>query len=60
MVDIVKFLAAAIFGGGLAWGAMKAEVSNIKEVIKEHGTHGERLATIEAKLDIILKQTMQR
>ena len=59
MVDMIKFVVAALFGGGLAWGAMKTEVANIKEAIKQHQTHGERLATIEAKLDILLKQTVK-
>ena len=58
-MDIIKLVIAALFGAGLAWGAMKAEVANIKETIKQHQTHGERLATIEAKLDILLKQTVK-
>lgn len=59
MMDIIKFVIAALFGGGLAWGAMKTEVVNIKEQIKQHASYGERLATIEAKLDILLRQTLK-
>ena len=55
-MEVVKLVIAAFFGGGIAWGAMKSEVANIKETIKHHQTHGERLATIEAKLDLLLTQ----
>ena len=57
MVDIIKFAAAAVFGGGVAYGALRTEIQIIKDQVKQYNGHAERLATIEAKLDILLNKT---
>lgn len=55
MVEVVKAVVASLVGGAIAYGYMKAEVAQIKEAIRTQSTHAERLAAIEAKLDILLK-----
>lgn len=53
--EITKAVIASILGGGVAYGYMKAEINQIKEAIKSQHSHAERLAAIEAKIDILLK-----
>lgn len=43
-------------GGGIAYGSMKAEINHIKRTIEDMSKHGERLAAIEAKIDLLLKK----
>jgi hypothetical protein len=57
MIDIVKILAAALFGGGVAYGALRTQIQSLKETMKQYNGHSERLATIEAKLDILLNKS---
>jgi hypothetical protein len=54
MMEILKFIAAAVFGGGVAYGAFRTEISSLKEAVKLYQPYGERLAAIEAKLDILI------
>ena len=55
MVEIIKAVIASILGGAVAYGYMKAEINQIRETIKSQHSYGERLAAIEAKIDILLK-----
>ena len=52
--DVVQSAISAACGAGIVWGGMKAEVKMMKEQINEHKLYGERLATIEAKLDFLI------
>ena len=54
-MEIIKFVAAAIFGGGVAYGAFRAEITSLKDAVKLYQPYGERLAAIESKLDILIK-----
>jgi hypothetical protein len=56
MVEIIKAVVASILGGGIAYGYMKAEIAQIKQSISAQSNHAERLAAIEAKIDILLKK----
>lgn len=56
MVEIIKAVVASIVGGAIAYGYMKAEIAQIKQAIQQTQTHAERLAAIEAKIDILLKK----
>ena len=53
-MEVVKFVVAAIFGGGIAYGALRTEIASLKETVKLYQPYGERLAAIEAKLDILI------
>ena len=55
-MEIVKFIAAALFGSGVSYGIMRAEIKSIKEKIAEGRMYGERLAAIEAKIDFLINQ----
>jgi hypothetical protein len=55
MVEIVKAVIASALGGAVAYGYMKAEINQIKRTIEAQSNHAERLAAIEAKIDILLK-----
>lgn len=55
MVEVVKAVIASILGGAVAYGYMKAEINQIKQTIQAQSNHAERLAAIEAKIDILLK-----
>jgi hypothetical protein len=37
---------------------MKAEINQIKQAIQQHQSHAERLAAIEAKIDILLNKNL--
>lgn len=54
MIEVIKAVAATLVGGAISYGYMKAEINQIKQAIQQHQTHAERLAAIEAKLDILL------
>jgi hypothetical protein len=56
MIEIVKAIIASVLGGAVAYGYMKAEINQIKEAIRSQSNHAERLAAIEAKIDILLKK----
>ncbi len=56
MVEVVKAVIASIVGGAVAYGYMKAEINQIKTAIQAQSNHAERLAAIEAKIDILLKK----
>ena len=53
-IEILKFIGAAIFGGGVAYGAFRTEIGSLKEAVKLYQPYGERLAAIEAKIDILI------
>jgi hypothetical protein len=55
MIEIVKAVIASALGGAVAYGYMKAEINQIKRTIEAQSNHAERLAAIEAKIDILLK-----
>ena len=55
-MEVVKFILAAIFGGGVSYGALRTEISSLKDAVKLYQPYGERLAAIEAKLDILIQQ----
>jgi hypothetical protein len=54
MVEIIKAVVATLLGGAISYGYMKAEITQIKQAIQQHQNHAERLAAIEAKIDILL------
>lgn len=54
MVEILKAVVATLIGGAISYGYMKAEINQIKQAIQQHQNHAERLAAIEAKIDILL------
>jgi len=55
-VDNLKFIFSALIGGGVAWGSLRAEIYAMKEKLNSQSLHGERLAAIEAKIDILINK----
>ena len=55
MDEWLKMTLTALFGVGVSYGIMKTEISTLKEQLKEMQLYGERLAAIEAKIDILIK-----
>jgi len=53
--EFIKCTLTAFFGVGVSYGIFKTEIKAIKEQIKSTNMYGERLAAIEAKLDILIK-----
>lgn len=53
-MEVAKFVIASIFGGGVAYGALRAEIASLKETVKLYQPYGERLAAIESKLDLLI------
>lgn len=53
--DLIKMVIASIFGAGLTYGTMRTEIALMKKQLNDYSKYGERLATIEAKLDILIK-----
>lgn len=60
MEEVIKAAIASIIGGAVAYGYMKAEISQIKQAIAAQSSHAERLAAIEAKIDILLKKQYEK
>jgi hypothetical protein len=56
MEEVAKGVIASLLGGAVAYGYMKAEIRQIKAAIQAQSNHAERLAAIEAKIDILLKK----
>jgi hypothetical protein len=56
MIEVLKAVIATMLGGAISYGYMKAEINQIKAAIQQHQSHAERLAAIEAKIDILLNQ----
>jgi hypothetical protein len=56
MIEIIKPVIATLLGGAISYGYMKAEINQIKAAIQQHQSHAERLAAIEAKIDILLNK----
>ena len=54
MIEILKAAIATLLGGAISYGYMRAEINQIKAAIQQHQSHAERLAAIEAKIDILL------
>jgi len=50
---IIQTLIGVLFGGGIVYGTVKTEIRLIKEQIAENKTNGERIARIEAKIDLL-------
>jgi hypothetical protein len=58
MVEVIKAVVATLVGGAISYGYMKAEINQIKQAIQQHQSHAERLAAIEAKIDILLNKNL--
>jgi len=56
MMEVLKAVIATMLGGAISYGYMKAEINQIKAAIQQHQSHAERLAAIEAKIDILLNK----
>jgi hypothetical protein len=56
MDEWVKFTITGLFGVGVSYGILKTEIRTLKEQIKNTNLYGERLAAIEAKIDILLNE----
>ena len=56
MDEWVKFTITGLFGVGVSYGILKTEIRTLKDQIKNTNLYGERLAAIEAKIDILLKE----
>jgi hypothetical protein len=56
MIEVLKAVIATLVGGAISYGYMKAEINQIKAAIQQHQSHAERLAAIEAKIDILLNK----
>jgi hypothetical protein len=56
MIEIIKAAVASLIGGGIAYGYMRAEINQLKTTMQSYQKHAERLAAIEAKIDILLKK----
>jgi hypothetical protein len=54
MNEILKYISAAVFGGGVAYGALRQEIASLKESVKLYQPYGERLAAIESKIDLLI------
>jgi len=54
MEEWAKFTITALFGVGVSYGILKTEIKTLKDQIKSTNLYGERLAAIEAKIDILL------
>jgi hypothetical protein len=55
-MEVLKAVIATMLGGAISYGYMKAEINQIKAAIQQHQSHAERLAAIEAKIDILLNK----
>jgi len=56
MNEWIKFTITGLFGIGVSYGILKTEIRTLKEQIKSTQLYGERLAAIEAKIDILIKK----
>jgi hypothetical protein len=56
MEELAKFTITGLFGVGVSYGILKTEVRTLKDQIKNTQLYGERLAAIEAKIDILIKK----
>ena len=59
VIEALKYTFAALIGGGIAYGSLRAEIAAIKQTLQDHKGHAERLAAIEAKIDFVIK-TLQK
>lgn len=51
-IEIIGILCSV----AVVWGVNQADIKSLKKEIEEYKKHGERLAVIESKLDLILKK----
>lgn len=51
---LLPHIVTALFAAGVAWGFMRAEVAALKRQVESMEDVKERLAKIEAKLDILV------
>jgi hypothetical protein len=56
MDEWIKFTITGLCGVSLSYGIMKTEIGTLKEQLKSTQLYGERLAAIEAKIDILIKK----
>jgi hypothetical protein len=56
MSENIKYIIALLFGSGVTYGMLRTEVREMKEKIADYKLFGERLASIEGKLDIVLNK----
>lgn len=52
--EVIKFAAATLFGGGIVYGSVISEIKVMKQQLQDSKAYGERLAAIEAKLDLLI------
>lgn len=57
MEELVKYLLSSILGAAFIYGKFKTEIEHIKTELNSKSNHGERLAAIESKIDILINKS---
>jgi len=56
-MDPFHIISTATVSAGIAYGVLHTRIETLREKAKETANYSERLAAIEAKLDILLNNT---
>lgn len=58
-MELLQTIFGAVMGGGIVYGTIKTDISHIKDQLKDKKDHGDRLARLETKIDIIIEKFIQ-